>query len=322
MVAAAPGGTRAGLGPPRRTIGGKTVPCYEPIKAYKGPDGIKFNSKDGYGDMPLKLNCGQCLGCRMDRKRSWAIRCMHEAQMHENNCFVTLTYDNEHLPEDQSLDVTHWQKFAKRLRKAHGSFRFMHAGEYGEKTLRPHYHALLFGLDFRDTVELSSGPNQHKLRVSASLSKIWTAGFHAIGDITFDSAAYVASYCVKKTTGKKAAQEYARLDPETGEYWEVKPEYGTMSRRPGLGSAWIDKYQDDVYPDNFVVINGQKWKPPNYYDKRLAKKNPLLHSKMLEQRQKQVKENKWNYTEERLQTRKELMWAKIKRSQELKDGYL
>ena len=250
---------------------GKSVPCFTPIAAYKGPGGIKFDSKRGYADMPLKLNCGQCLGCRLERKRSWAIRCMHERQMHSQNCFITLTYDNEHLPEDRGLHVSHWQKFAKRLRKKHGKFRYMHCGEYGEKTLRPHYHALLFGLDFDDTVELQQTDQDFPLRVSASLSKLWKNGFHTIGDITFDSAAYVASYCAKKYTGKKAETEYERVDPETGECWDVAPEYATMSRRPGLGSKWIEKYEGDVYPDNFVIMKGQKWKPPDFYDKKLEK---------------------------------------------------
>lgn len=156
------------------------MPCFKPLKAYKAPGGIAFNSRDGYADLPIQLACGQCLGCRLERKRSWAIRSMHEAQTHEKNCFLTLTYDDAHLPEDHSLDVAHWQRFAKRLRKSHGPFRFIHCGEYGDISLRPHYHALLFGVDFgSDSVPVRTN-NSHPLRVSASLSKLWPYGFHTI----------------------------------------------------------------------------------------------------------------------------------------------
>ena len=98
--------------------------CYHPIKAYRarrlnpsGKRGIVFNIKDGYEDMPVELPCGQCMGCRLEHSRQWAIRMMHEASQYENNCFITLTYDNEHLPPDGSLQLSHFQDFFKRFRK-------------------------------------------------------------------------------------------------------------------------------------------------------------------------------------------------------------
>lgn len=300
----------------RRRRQRREMPCYEPLKAYQHKTGkmifknAEFITKHSK-EILLKLPCGQCIGCRLDRKREWAIRCMHESQMHDDNCFITLTYDDKHIPADHGLDKKHWQKFAKRLRKKHGPFRYMHCGEYGEEKARPHYHALLFGIDFKDTIPLDRKEGQHPLRISESLAKIWPWGFHSIGQVTFDSAAYVASYCVKKYTGEKAKTAYERVDPETGECWNVIPEYATMSRNEGLGSTWFEKYHGDVYPDNFVVMNGQKWKPPTYYDERLAKMDPELHTKMLEQRKNEIKENAWNYTPERLQVKKKILLKKI-----------
>lgn len=251
----------------------------------------------------------------MERKRSWAIRCVHEAQMHEKNCFLTLTYDDEHLPEDRSLVVSDWQKFAKRVRKKHGPFRFMHCGEYGEEGLRPHYHALIFGLDFAEDSVPILRAEKHPLRISESVQKLWGLGFHTIGEVSFDSAAYVASYVTKQVTGRKAVEwgAYERVDPETGEYWEVAKEYATMSRRPGLGTSWFEKYCGDVYPDNFVVMKGQKFKPPSFYDGLLEQRDKVLHKRMLEQRKSVVRKDGWNMTDERLEVREKCSLAQMRK---------
>jgi hypothetical protein len=134
------------------------VTCYKPLLGYRaaerneqGKRPLVFNPSQGLVDMPIKVACGQCIGCRLERSRQWAIRCVHEASLHEHNSFITLTYNDENLPADGSLDVRHWQLFMKRLRKRHGSgIRYFHCGEYGSKHRRPHYHACLFGLDFPD----------------------------------------------------------------------------------------------------------------------------------------------------------------------------
>lgn len=292
--------------------------CYAPLQAYAKPGGgVAFDSKKGYYDRPLQLPCGQCIGCRLEKKRSWAIRCMHEAQMHDKNSFVTLTYDPQHLPPDRGLDVRHWQLFAKRLRKHSGPFRFLHCGEYGLETLRPHYHAIIFGLDFGgDSIPVQrSGNSQFPLRISESLTRLWPYGFHSIGQVTFDSAAYVASYTTKRKTGPQAQLEVQRVDPTTGECWEVQPEYATMSRRPGgLGYSWFEKYCDDIYPDNYVVMKGQKFKPPAYYDDLLERKNPELHRKMKQKRRDTLREHPEELTHDRLQVRETIAQAKIRQS--------
>ena len=131
------------------------MPCYTPLKGWRsqertesGKRAITFRLREGYADMPVDVPCGQCIGCRLERSRQWAVRCMHEASLYENNCFITLTYNEDHIPSDGSLKKDHFQKFMKRLRKKFGAgIRFFHCGEYGAELSRPHYHAILFNFD-------------------------------------------------------------------------------------------------------------------------------------------------------------------------------
>jgi len=248
----------------------------------------------------------------MERKRGWAIRAVHEAQMHAENSFITLTYNEEHLPKDQSLHVRHWQLFAKKVRKEMGPFRFLHCGEYGEDKLRPHYHACIFGLDWHEDWKVHPRKKGKKpLWTSGRLSRLWGNGFSTIGSLSFDSAAYVGGYCVKKKTGKEAAKEYERLDVATGEITQVKPTYATMSRNPGLGHDWYQKYHADVYPGDFVVQKGVKFRPPTYYDTLLEKSNPELWREIQEKRQAIVKENPDYQLEHRLQATEEVLASKM-----------
>jgi hypothetical protein len=244
------------------------LPCFRPLQAYwsRKPNHLGnyypvFNQKEGYLDRPLKLPCGQCIGCRLEKSRQWAIRCAHEAQMYENNAFITLTFNDDFCPN--SLDVRHFQLFMKRLRKKYGSgIRFFHCGEYGEKHFRPHYHACLFNHDFMDKKPWKI-TNGHTIYRSAELEGLWSCpttyasyGYSSTADVTFQSAAYVARYIMKKITGEASDAHYEGK----------KPEYTTMSNRPGLGKAWLNQYSSDIYPGDFVVINGKKMRPPKYYD--------------------------------------------------------
>ncbi len=244
--------------------------CFHPLTAYRAHGGsIVFNAKDGFRDLPVELACGQCQGCRLERSRQWAIRCVHEAQMHSKNSFITLTYSNEFLPKDGSLCLEDWQKFAKRLRRRAGPFRFFHCGEYGEVNLRPHYHACIFGLDFIADRGLWKDDGKHPLFRSPLLDETWGLGFATVGALTFKSAAYVARYVMKKATGDLAKMKYSRISEATGEEFCVKPEYVTMSRRPGIGSSWFEKFKSDVYPSDEVVHEGKRYRPPRFYDCKL-----------------------------------------------------
>lgn len=247
------------------------MPCFRPLHAYRAPGGgVAFDSKKGYADRPLELPCGQCIGCRVERSRQWALRCVHEAQMHGANCFVTLTYSDENLPGDGGLHVEDWQKFAKRLRKSVGAFRFFHCGEYGDANRRPHYHACLFGLDFSDDRVLLRRSGEHSLFVSPLLTRTWGLGHCSVGDLTYESAAYVARYVCKKLTGPEGEVEYSRVDESTGEVTRVCAPYVTMSRRPGVGSTWFEKFSAEVYPSDEVVHKGRRFRPPRFYDGKLS----------------------------------------------------
>lgn len=235
------------------------------------------------GDVPIEVSCGQCIGCRLERSRQWAVRCLHENQMHESSSFITLTYDDEHLPVDHSLSYRDFQLFMKRLRKHFGqqflergrstnSVRFFMCGEYGELTKRPHFHACLFGLDFDDKEFYKSLPSGSRLYTSAILEKLWPFGFSSIGDVTFESAAYVARYVVKKITGPRAHEHYSFTTVD-GEVVQRVPEFTHMSLKPGIGATWFAKYGGEVFPRDEVVVRGIRMKPPKYYDNLLEAKD-------------------------------------------------
>lgn len=240
--------------------------CTKPLFAYfDKKKQVVFNKPYAFAK-GFNLPCGQCLECRLKRSHQWAVRCVHEAQMHEDNCFITLTFnDYELVMRDQrSINVKDFQNFMKKLRNStFKKIRFFHCGEYGEKFMRPHYHAILFGYDFPDKV-LFADRGGKKLYVSQKLNDLWPYGFSTIGDVTFDSAAYVARYCTKKITGDNADNHYMTEDGEM-----LTPEYCTMSRRPGIGKTWFEKYQSDVYPHDYCEVEGKKIPPPRYYDELL-----------------------------------------------------
>ena len=302
--------------------------CYRPLSAYRSHElttknnkrKIKFLKhgdsldKEHLGDDYLEIPCGQCIGCRIERSRQWAIRCVHEASLYENNCFITLTFSDEYLPKDKSLNVRHWQLFMKRLREKFGeNIRFYHCGEYGEKFGRPHYHACLFNFDFPDKKLWKVTTNGHRIYTSEALSKLWGQGFCTIGDVTFESAAYVARYIMKKVNGSDAEEHYQYIDPETGQIFQRKPEYTTMSRRPGIAKAWFDKYYKDVYPGDFVVLNGKKMRPPRYYDTQYEIAYPSDHEKLKETRKVNLKKYVDNNTKERLNVREQVQLLRLKK---------
>lgn len=219
---------------------------------------------------PVTVPCGRCIGCRLERSRQWAIRCICEAQMHDRNSFITLTYDDQHLvyggAEHGILVPRHIELFWKRLRKRLGKFRYFACGEYGDKSNRPHYHACIFGLDFKDK-KLWSSKDGVNLYTSDILNNEWKHGNCIIGDVTFESAAYVARYIMKKRLGKSASSY-----KEEG----ITPEFVRMSRRPGIGSAWFDKYSEDVYPHGVMTIKGGlRCQPPKYFDRKYQAYYPL-----------------------------------------------
>lgn len=260
----------------------------------------------------MMLPCGQCIGCRLERSRQWAIRCHHEASLYRRNCFITLTFNNENLPRNLSVDVRDYQLFMKRLRKEYGAgIRFFHCGEYGEKFGRPHYHACLFNFDFPDKKHWKTTKDT-PLYTSSKLQELWPFGYCSIGAVTFNSAAYVARYITKKITGQKAEEHYTWIDPETGEIHQRKPEYITMSRKPGIGREWLRKFQTDVYPDDFLIINGSKIKPPKYYDSQYEIEYPDDYKQVRLQRSKSAKHKADDNTPDRLKVREKVQQSKMR----------
>lgn len=288
------------------------MPCYSPLKAYRSkrcnPSGkrpIVFQRKDAFVDLELQVPCGQCIGCRLEKSRQWAVRATHEASLYLRNCFVTLTYDDESLPENSSLDLAAPVAFMKRLRKKYGEgIRSFGCGEYGEKFQRPHYHICLFNHDFPDK-KLWQTNNGNKLYVSESLKALWPYGFSTIGPVNFETAAYVARYVTKKITGKKAALHYGKRQPEKAV---------CISRNPGLAKPWFDKFSSDVYPDDFVVVRGKKMRPPHYYDYRFELDSSVKMMTIKRRRKTKMNQMLEKTPDQRLEVHEAVVLAKIKNS--------
>lgn len=252
--------------------------CTSPLKAYRTADGaVVFNPHRQDTVQDLELPCGQCWECRFKRSRDWAVRCMHEAQLHKSNAFITLTYAPEHLPADNSLHYDDFQRFMKRLRKRFKgtNIRFYMCGEYGENFGRPHFHACLFGIDFPDKKFLTKNKNGDCLYTSNILQDLWPFGISSIGDVNFQSAAYVARYIMKKITGDRAFKHYNEVDEDGVINGSRTPEFTRMSLKPGIGAGWLEKYRSDVYPHDHVIVKGRPVKPPRYYDKKYADVDPF-----------------------------------------------
>lgn len=295
------------------------MPCYRPIKAQKslsrgenGKYGITFNSTKALIEgSSFLIPCGQCIGCKIDRSRDWAIRCSHEAQMHSENMFITLTYADEHLPPDYGIHVRVWQTFMKRLRKqiAPKQVRFFACGEYGDKSLRPHYHALIFGYQFPDLVvyALKRG---NKIHTSKLLDKVWPYGLATIGNVNYQTAAYVSRYVMKKMSGdsQEVTDNYTRIHPVTLQTHTVRKEFCVQSRRPGLGTSWFRKYKSDAFPSDFLIVDGKKHSVPKFYTKLIQEDeaNAIKRARKL-----QARKHKDNNTKDRLKVREEVKLAQL-----------
>ncbi|WNK12545.1 MAG: replication initiator protein [Microvirus sp.] len=282
--------------------------CYSPGRAWKRADGGPLSFHEVKGSREIQIKCGQCIGCRISRREQWAVRCYAESKSHERNSFVTLTYDREFLPRDGGLDYNDVQLFFKRLRKFRGSFRYFVCGEYGDEGNRPHYHCLFFGLDFPDSRSLHSDT---RLAVSEELSRVWGKGYCTVGDLTYASARYTASYCMKKVTGQRAEEHYSRVDSFTGEITQIEPEFCHMSLKPGIGFSWLEKYWREVYLHHGVLINGTKKPVPRYFDKKMDEILPVFMDDIEFQRALFAEKFGADQTPERLQVREAVEQARL-----------
>lgn len=250
------------------------MPCYGPITGYLSKDvnpsgkrSIVFRQVDAFSPRAISLPCGRCVGCRLERARQWSVRCMHEARMHKFNEFVTLTYKNECLPDHGFLvrrDVT---LFMKRLRKVRPpGVRVFGCGEYGSLNKRPHYHLILFGTTFPDKKFFSKGKRAGEiLYTSDELRFLWPLGHNVIGDVTSDSAGYVAGYVLDKVNGALADEHYSVYDADG--LIHLRPtEFSIISRGAAIGKSFYEKFGNSIRDHDSVVIRGQLVRPPRSYD--------------------------------------------------------
>lgn len=294
--------------------------CFHPLPAYQEAGGkvkVGRSRSEAARGVTLELPCGMCIGCKQDRARSWALRCVHEASLYDANTFATLTYDDAHLPERWNLDYRDFQLFMKRLRKVvrgvtavsggHRPIRFFCAGEYGEQNHRPHFHALLFNCHFSDSVRYVNGTSR-----SALVERLWGAGNVVLGDVTPSSAAYVAGYVLSKRYG--AAGEVARevLDTRTGEVFSRRAEFCEMSL--GIGREYYRRYSSDMFPHDFAVTkDGKRVKVPRYYWERFkAEADPFVVEGVRESRITRATDLDAEESSERRRCdREEVAWARV-----------
>ncbi len=302
--------------------------CYHPLGAYRRQrpvDGAKVIFFKVPASIPgnpvryIQLPCGQCIGCRLEQSRQWAVRMHHQARAHNQNAFTTLTYNPDNLPNDVSIGQPptgtlvprDLQLFLKRLRKKYGpDIKFFACGEYGPKTLRPHYHICFFNFEPPDLVH-HSGKDPEKLYTSISLGEIWGKGNTLTGALTFQSAAYVARYITKKITGPNSDDHYQTIDPRTGEIFQRKQEFTRQSN--GIGKEHLQKYISDIYDHDHVILSGgKKVRPPRYYDKLYEMTNPDELAIIKEKREQQANKHAANNTPERLKVREYIQEQKSK----------
>lgn len=251
--------------------------CFHPIPAAKRGSRVRFYPP--LGETDFWLPCGSCLGCVQDRSLDWSIRAIHESLSHQHNAFVTLTYDDAHLPKDGQLWPLHLTAFWKDLRRAlekptpglaGDRIRYLAAGEYGDQMGRPHYHACIFGLEIRDGI-----PVAKDLWRSDALAKIWGHGFISWAPVTPKNARYVAQYTLKKL---------GVAPPCDSDGVVTRRPFLRASLRPGLGAQYLRQYASDFSQGYAVTLDGRKCAVPRYYLKLLEREFPDLHETASEAR--------------------------------------
>lgn len=306
--------------------------CLHPVTAYRsqivnasGKRSLCFDPHKAIPGSELKIPCGKCMGCRIDRSQQWGTRLMHEKLFHQESCMLLVTYDNEHLPEHGTLVPLDIKKLMKALndklgpalREKYGQgIRYFLCGEYGDINGRPHYHVIIFGADFHeDRKYYKKTKGGHQLFRSPSLTKLWGKGNIDIGNVTQESCEYVARYILKKVNGDRAIDRYSRIDETTGEWYMLHPEFIRMSNRPGIGSLFFDDpANSNMYArGGFPRLRGRGLKAiPKYYDRKLEKIDPERLQRIKEQRRAAAELRKADNTPERLAVREEVLAAKIK----------
>lgn len=271
--------------------------------------------------------------CRLQKSFEWGIRIAHEAKLNGcNNMFVTRTYDNDYLPENRSLSVQVNQKYIARFRDAiqPQRFRFYTGAEYsplnlenylkrqGEYGSRPHYHDCILGYRFPDLKKLKEAPGGGTYYTSEFASKLWPYGYVLIGELSVESAAYTARYCTKKYYGEPRAYDW--VDPADGILHERVPEFALMSRMPGIGMPWLEKYAQQTLKTDYVIVKGRKVSMPKAYERWfLGGMDGMDGDIMREVKEKRLDQAMmhpewvWNNSPDRLMVQEEVLRAKLRR---------
>lgn len=244
----------------------------------------------------------------------WAFRALAEASLYPSNWFLTLTYSPEHLPPHGALQHRDWQLFAKRVRRSLGSFRYLMCGEYGPQTLRPHYHALLFGLDLPDA-ERTGMRRGHSVFRSKRLEQAWGLGLLELGSVSPMSARYCAGYVLKDT------RQPSRVIEETGEVVSLPAPYGRMSLKPGLGDAWIRRYYPEVFAHGACYSADKRFRIPDRFKHILDGIDPVAYESLQAESIEQASRSPDN-TRERLAVRESLALSSLARTRELRSNAL
>lgn len=235
----------------------------------------------------IEIPCGECEICKANQAQAKAERAIAEAESHENNCVINLTYNDENLPINinketgtvtPTLKYKDFQDFKKRLLQHYKrkynqeNIRFMVAGEYGEQYKRPHYHAIFFNLDIKDKKEHGKTKKGSKEYTSEEIQKLWGKGYTTIGEVNQSSIQYIANYCLKKFKGKEAKRKYEELG--------IQPEFVQSSRRPGLGHEYLIKNKEKILENNKSYINTNNGTIEihrnKYFDRLIEKENPEI----------------------------------------------
>jgi hypothetical protein len=256
--------------------------CTNPALAYRKTNGgINFMRRSDY-DAPhahkILMPCGKCTSCLKAKARTWALRMSNEAQMHDQNCFITLTFDDDHLPKYNSLSLEHPQKFLKRLRKfitkdqPDLKIKNFYCGEYGSKGGRAHYHACIFGWKPND-LELFTQTPTGNLYISKILQKLWPYGHSTVADFSEATAGYVANYVLKAQLLEDLS-DYQVTDPVTGEIFQRMMPFQRMSRNPGLGSTFYEKFKSDFINHDSFRLGNASLPTPNAYLRKLKEEDP------------------------------------------------
>lgn len=319
--------------------------CDFPLSAYRsakarGPTGkalLTFKPNEAISNQVIEIPCNNCMGCKLEKARQWSIRMMHEARFHPANAFITLTYDNQNVPQSYGLELRDLQLFMKKYRKAltpweklprkahcahirrywlHKTIkiRFFACGEYGDLNGRPHYHAIIFGHDFPDKKFLETSASGEKIYRSEALQRLWGLGNTSTQDVTHKSCSYVARYVTKKINSgdQFGAERYFRLSPIDGTHHSVRPEFAVMSRRTGLGARFANEFKSDFYPSGYLVVDGVRQAPPKFYVDQLSEEE---QKRLKRQASRHASKHQQHKTMERRLARAAVRDARIQRLQ-------